>query len=217
MAQHQGSITPSSFPNIPPCERRTDNDELAIICQVEKENGIKCNVKLKYDRSTGNEATDYLEESKYCTYSSINPTIIEIIKWFRPTSSSINNSNLTDINLDRIADTFREVSELDKDKEINTLVDIFSHPHQKKRSLFDAFTRSSTVEDEINEYLVLDEIPFDKNPYIWWSNLLTVKRTRIKPDLFSRVMFLKWNGHHFTSIHPPAQQATIDETTIIEV
>ena len=83
MAQHQGSITPfltSPFPNTPPCEDsiqpakkklkisrkktswiweyfiegRTDDDELAIICQVEKENGIKCNVKLKHDGSTGN-------------------------------------------------------------------------------------------------------------------------------------------------------------------
>ena len=126
-----------------------------------------------------------------------------------------------------------------------------SHLRQKKRSLFDAFTRLSTAKDEINKYLALDEIPIDKNPYIWWNekkekfpilsqlarkilavraastpserlftdagNLLTVKKTRIKPDLFSRVMFLKRNGHHFASIHPPAQQATINETTTIEV
>ena len=39
------------------------------------------------------------------------------------------------------------------------------------------------------------------------GNLLTVKRTRMKPELFSRVMFLKRNGHHFASIHPLARQA----------
>ena len=39
------------------------------------------------------------------------------------------------------------------------------------------------------------------------GNLLTVKRTRMKPELFSRVMFLKRNGHHFANIHPPARQA----------
>ena len=41
------------------------------------------------------------------------------------------------------------------------------------------------------------------------DNLLTVKRTQIKPELFSRVMFLKQNGHHFASIHPPAQHVAI--------
>lgn len=266
------------------------------------------------------EATNYLGGSKYCTYSSINPTIIEIMKWVRPPSSSSNNSNLTDIDLDKTSDAFGEVSELDKDKEINNPVDtrnlldqikknlykalvhyfdptsseallaalldprfkklrLFTSDNkqdaedelqnkyddmklnqpsttsslppvsrrQKKRSLFDAFTKSSTAEDEISEYLALEEIPFDKDPYPWWNerkekfpilsqlarkilairaastpserlfsvagNLLTVKRTRIKPDLFSRVMFLKRNGHNFASIHPPAQQIT----TIIDV
>uniref|UniRef100_U9UWT1 Uncharacterized protein n=1 Tax=Rhizophagus irregularis (strain DAOM 181602 / DAOM 197198 / MUCL 43194) TaxID=747089 RepID=U9UWT1_RHIID len=40
------------------------------------------------------------------------------------------------------------------------------------------------------------------------ENLLTVKRTRMKPELFSYVMFLKRNSHHFANIHPPAQQVT---------
>ncbi|CAB5382132.1 unnamed protein product [Rhizophagus irregularis] len=40
------------------------------------------------------------------------------------------------------------------------------------------------------------------------ENLLTVKRTRMKPELFSHVMFLKRNSHHFANIHPPAQQVT---------
>jgi hypothetical protein len=46
------------------------------------------------------------------------------------------------------------------------------------------------------------------------GNLLTVKRTRMKPELFSRVMFLKRNSPHFANIHPPAQQVT---TTPIDV
>ena len=260
------------------------------------------------------DATDYLGGSKYCTYSSINPAIIELIKWVRP--ALINNSNLTDIDFDRITDAFGEVSEPDRDREINTPVNTYNILEQikknlyealihyfdstspeallaalldprfkklqsftqnqkqdaeyelqkaydsmksnqpsttpplplvpsqrrKKRSLFDAFTKVSTAENEINEYLALEEIPFDKNPYTWWNerkekfpilsqlsrkilgiraastsserlfsdagNLLTVKRTRIKPDLFSRVMFLKRNGHHFASIHPPTRQVT---------
>ncbi|CAB5369131.1 unnamed protein product [Rhizophagus irregularis] len=63
------------------------------------------------------DATDYLGGSKYCTYSSMNPTIIEIMKWIRPSSS---NNNFTDINLDRTVDAFGEVSELEKNREINT-------------------------------------------------------------------------------------------------
>ncbi|EXX67403.1 zinc finger BED domain-containing protein 4-like [Rhizophagus irregularis DAOM 181602=DAOM 197198] len=252
------------------------------------------------------DATNYLGESKYCTYSSMNPTIIEIMKWVRPSSS---NNGLTDIDVDRINDAFGEVSELEKDREINTPVDTydlldqikkilygalihyfnptsseallaalldprFKNLHlftqnqkqdaidelqnryskmkleqsttsttppaqpRKKRSLFYAFTKSSTstAENEVNEYLALDEIPFESDPYAWCNdrkekfpvlsqlarkklgirvastpserlfsdvgNLLTVERTRMKPELFSRVMFLKRNGHHFSSIHP---------------
>ena len=35
-------------------EKLNDNNELVIVCQVEKEDGIKCNVILKHDGSTGN-------------------------------------------------------------------------------------------------------------------------------------------------------------------
>jgi len=251
------------------------------------------------------DATDYMGGSKYCTYSSMNPTIIEIIKWVRPPSS--NNNNLTDINLDKTADAFGDVSELEKDREINIPVNTYNlldqikknlynamihyfnltspeallaalfDPHfkklrlstqdqkqdaenellnqyneikvnttsssppapsqRKKRSLFDVFTKPSIAGDEIHEYLALEEIPFEKDRYAWWNerkekfpilsqlsrkilgiraastpserlfsdagNLLTVKRIRIKPELFSRVIFLKRNGHHFASIHPP--------------
>ncbi|POG65753.1 hypothetical protein GLOIN_2v1482909 [Rhizophagus irregularis DAOM 181602=DAOM 197198] len=284
MAQHQSSITPFliSPPNVPPnedsiqpvrkkkkisrkktswiwehfIEGHTDNDEPAIICQVEKENGTKCNVKLKHDSSgishlwsihkmTNNgkqpdkqqklnvtekyseaqqdrlrqfldaaktskylnaiadvstrwyssylawrhltklkgyikglvnhlelesdpdsrkdakllknimisddewslildlteilshfaDATNYLGESKYCTYSSMNPTIIEIMKWVRPSSS---NNGLTDIDVDRINDAFGEVSELEKDREINTPVDTYDLLDQIKKILYGA-------------------------------------------------------------------------------
>src|SRR6266498_888320 len=35
-------------------EKSNNNNELVIECQVKKENGIKCNVILKHDRSMGN-------------------------------------------------------------------------------------------------------------------------------------------------------------------
>ena len=74
-------LTPSSSPNTPPHEdlnqhlkkrqritrKKTswiwthfideglnDNNEPVIVCQVIKEDGTKCNVKLKHDGSTGN-------------------------------------------------------------------------------------------------------------------------------------------------------------------
>jgi hypothetical protein len=182
-------------------------------------------------------ATDYLGGSKYCTYSSMNLTIIEIIKWVRSSSS---NNSLTGINVDRTNDAFGEVTELEKDREINTPVDtcnlldqikknlydafiyyfnptlseallaalldprfkklhlftqdqkqdakdelqnrynemkleqfttptIPSAQPRKKRSLFDAFTKLSTAENEVNEYLALDEILFENDLYAWWN------------------------------------------------
>ncbi|RIA78896.1 hypothetical protein C1645_795213 [Glomus cerebriforme] len=36
------------------------------------------------------------------------------------------------------------------------------------------------------------------------GNLLTVKRARTSPALFKRIIFLKRNGKHLDSIHPPA-------------
>src|SRR5438874_1531007 len=76
-------------------------------------------------------ATDYLGGSKYCTYSSMNPTIIEIMKWVRPLTSS--NNNFTNINIDRAIDAFGEVSELEKNKEINTPVDTQNLLEQVKK------------------------------------------------------------------------------------
>jgi len=55
------------------------------------------------------DATDYLEGSKYCTYSSINPTIIELMKWIRP--ASYNNNSIDTNMIDRTIDAFGKVSE----------------------------------------------------------------------------------------------------------
>ncbi|CAB5350312.1 unnamed protein product [Rhizophagus irregularis] len=195
----------------------------------------------------GDEPIDASKTSKYLnaiadvsTRCSMNPTIIEIMKWVRPSSS---NNGLTVIDVDRINDAFGEVSELEKDREINTPVDTydlldqikkilygalihyfnptsseallaalldprFKNLHlftqiqkqdaidelqnrynkmkleqsttsttppaqpRKKRSLFYAFTKSSTstAENEVNEYLALDEIPFESDPYAWWND-----------------------------------------------
>ena len=46
-----------------------------------------------------------------------------------------------------------------------------SSPSQqrKKRSLFDVFTNPTVAENEVIEYLELEEIPFEKDPYTWWN------------------------------------------------
>ena len=44
-----------------------------------------------------------------------------------------------------------------------------SSQQRKRRSLFDAFTQPSTAENEVSEYLILEEIPFKKDPYTWWN------------------------------------------------
>ena len=123
-------------------------------------------------------------------------------------------------------------------KQLSTAFPIPPVQQRKKRSLFDAFTKSSTAENEVKEYLALEEIPFESDPYAWWNEkkekfpvlsqlsrkilgiraastsserlfseaekLLKVKETRMKPELYNRVMFLNRNGHYFTSIHPQA-------------
>src|ERR1044072_977301 len=86
---------------------------------------------------------------------------------------------------------------------------------QRKKRLFDAFAKPSTAGNEVREYLALEEVPFENDPYAWWNerkkisglsqlsrkilgirvastpserffsdawNLLTVKRTRMKPE-----------------------------------
>ncbi len=82
------------------------------------------------------DATDYLGGSKYCTYSNINPAIIELIKWVR--SALINNSNLINIDFDRITDAFEEVSELDRNRKINIPVNTYNILEQIKKNLYEA-------------------------------------------------------------------------------
>ena len=82
------------------------------------------------------DATDYIGGSKYCTYSSMNPTIIEIIKQVRLSLS--NNNNFSNINLDKTADAFGDVSELEKDREINMPVNTHNLLDQIKKNLYDA-------------------------------------------------------------------------------
>ena len=50
--------------------------------------------------------------------------------------------------------------------------------HPKKR-LFDAFAKPSTAENEVREYLALEEIPFENDPYAWWNE--RKKNFRFKP------------------------------------
>ena len=78
------------------------------------------------------DAIDYMGGSKYCTYSSMNPIIIEIIKWVRPSSN--NNNNFSNINLDKTADAFGDVSELEKDREINMPVNTHNLLDQIKKT-----------------------------------------------------------------------------------
>ncbi len=184
------------------------------------------------------EAIDYLGGSKYCTYSSINPTITLIMMKICPlTNSTIN------FNLDEIGDAFDEILELERDEtNINTPIETqglfdqikknlykalihyfnptsseallaalfdprfkklkFAMQEQKKDaenelyrkydtiklnqsnstslllalsqqwkkwSLFDAFTSSTVAKNEVVEYLALEEILFEKDPYAWWN------------------------------------------------
>ncbi|UZO15173.1 uncharacterized protein OCT59_006606 [Rhizophagus irregularis] len=57
------------------------------------------------------------------------------MKWIRPSSS---NNNFTDINLDRTVDAFGEVSELEKNREINTPINTRNILDQVKKNLYDA-------------------------------------------------------------------------------
>jgi len=80
------------------------------------------------------EAIDYLGGSKYCTYSSINPTITLIMMKICPlTNSTIN------FNLDEIGDAFDEIPELERDKtNINTPIETQGLFDQIKKNLYKA-------------------------------------------------------------------------------
>ena len=116
-----------------------------------------------------------------------------------------------------------------------------STPKKYKNSIFAKFQKSQpkVINDEVLEYLNLDEINWDEDPFAWWAhnekhfchlsklackflpvpaasaasermfsdagNLMGPKRTRINPDLFKKIIFLKRNSEMLPSIHPPAQ------------
>lgn len=111
-------------------------------------------------------------------------------------------------------------------------------PKKYKNSIFAKFQQSQpkVVDDEVLEYLKLNEIDWKENPFTWWShnekhfhylsilarkylpvpaastasermfsdagNLMGPKRTRMNPDLFKKILFLKRNSEMLPSIHP---------------
>jgi hypothetical protein len=112
-------------------------------------------------------------------------------------------------------------------------------PGKKKRLTILAGLKKTPTRsrEEVVEYLQLEEIDLESDPFIWWSdreekfpilsllakkylsvyacstaserlfsdagNLLTVKRTKIDPNLFKKLLFLKRNAKHLNSIHKP--------------
>jgi hypothetical protein len=116
-------------------------------------------------------------------------------------------------------------------------IQLTKSPMKKKKLTILASLKKPSVRsyDEISEYLQLEEINFESDPFTWWhereekfpilsilakkylsvyacstsserlfsdaGNLLTEKRTRISPDLFKRLIFLKRNFKHLDSIH----------------
>ncbi|CAG8753690.1 20968_t:CDS:2, partial [Rhizophagus irregularis] len=100
----------------------------------------------------------------------------------------------------------------------------------KRKLLMERLIKDNVVAlDEVEEYLQLNEIPFASDPldkfpilcnlaqkYLAVSatstasehlfsdaeNLLTNKRTCMKPSLFKKIMFLKRNASNFDTIYP---------------
>ena len=113
---------------------------------------------------------------------------------------------------------------------------------KKKNTLLTSLKKQPTRSyDEVTEYLQLEEIDLESDPFNWWrkreekfpnlsflakkylpvyacltaserlfsdaGNLLTNKRTRISPNLFKQLIFLKRNAKHLDSIHKPADDS----------
>jgi hypothetical protein len=117
---------------------------------------------------------------------------------------------------------------------------ISTTPKKYKNSIFAKFQQSQpkVADDEVLEYLKLNEIDWKENPFTWWSrnekhfhylsilarkylsvpaastasermfsdagNLMGPKRTRMNPELFKKILFLKRNSEMLPSIHPSA-------------
>ena len=120
-----------------------------------------------------------------------------------------------------------------------SVIQLTTSPVKKKKLTILAGLKKPPVQshDEIVEYLQLEEISLEDDPFIWWynrqekfpilsffakkylsvyacstaserlfsdaGNLLTAKRTRINPNLFKKLIFLKRNAKHLSSIHSP--------------
>ena len=116
-------------------------------------------------------------------------------------------------------------------------IQLIRSPVKRKKHTILAGLKKPSIQsrDEIVEYLQLEEIDLESDPFNWWhereekfpilsflvkkylsvyacstaserlfsdaGNLLTVKRTRISPALFKRLIFLKRNAKHLDSIH----------------
>ena len=120
-----------------------------------------------------------------------------------------------------------------------SVIQLTTSPVKKKKLTILAGLKKPPVQshDEIVEYLQLEEINLEDDPFIWWynrqekfpilsffakkylsvyacstaserlfsdaGNLLTAKRTRINLNLFKKLIFLKRNAKHLSSIHSP--------------
>lgn len=118
-------------------------------------------------------------------------------------------------------------------------ISITSREPRYNNSIFTKFKKSKpkAVDDEILEYLKLNEIGWEENPFTWWAheekhfhylsilarkylpipaastasermfsdagNIMGPKRTRMNPELFKRILFLKHNSKMVPSVHPP--------------
>ncbi|CAB4446263.1 unnamed protein product [Rhizophagus irregularis] len=120
-----------------------------------------------------------------------------------------------------------------------------SSSNKYKNSIFTRFQKSKSrpknLDNEILEYLKIDEIDWEDDPFIWWrreekhfhylsilarkylpipaastasermfsdaGNLMGPKRTRMNPELFNRIIFLKRNSKMLPSIHPPVSNS----------
>src|SRR5436305_1045798 len=98
-------------------------------------------------------ATEILGGSSYCTYSIMNPILIDIKKRFYPlTEGGIRAIRQININGNNFETPFNE-------------------NRRKSQNAFAVFAslkkKVSPENDEVGAYLLLDEIDFDSNPFVW--------------------------------------------------
>ncbi|RIA80281.1 hypothetical protein C1645_838979 [Glomus cerebriforme] len=127
------------------------------------------------------EVTDYLGGSSYCTYiaDSLEETNNEDV--FNEKESSQHQINIP-INISELLDKVKEklYESFLKDVSVYTQLQIKELLHDKVEELkleghsdiFTKFQKSGpkTVDDKVQEFLKLDEIDWEENPFIWWSH-----------------------------------------------